>query len=146
MLGFRRKLRWRQTEKATGLCEDISKLKETATFPDDIEQISVLAGRRIGPFACCALPRIGPAQPNEHRPAGRVARVSDDPVSANPSPIRKIMSADNFRALREAAIKIRSLHEGLPEKGRPAVAGGPKLRRTPCAYSAASGSGSVATG
>ena len=113
MLGLRRKLRWRQTEKATGLGEDIGKLNKTATFPDDIEQISVLTGRSISPFACCALPRIGPAQPNEHRPAGGVARVSDDPVSANPSPIGKIMLADNFCTLREAATEIRSLHEGL---------------------------------
>ena len=113
MLGLRRKLRWRQTEKATGLGEDIGKLKETATFPNQIEQISVLAGRSIRPFACRALPRIGPAQPNEHRPAGGIARIPDDPVSADPSPVGKIMPADNFCTLREAATEIRSLHEGL---------------------------------
>ena len=53
-------LRPRQAEKATSLGEDVAELEEPTAFPDDVEQIAVLASRRIGPLASGTLPRTRP--------------------------------------------------------------------------------------
>ena len=45
----------RQAEKAPGLIGDIAKVGEAAAFADDIEQIAMIAGRGVGPFAGGAL-------------------------------------------------------------------------------------------
>ena len=55
----------RQAQKATGFSEDLAEFKETTAFPDDVEQITALTGRRIGPLARGPLPRARPAQPNK---------------------------------------------------------------------------------
>ena len=55
----------RQAQKATGLGEDIAEFNETTTFLDDVEQITVFTGRRVGPLARGPLPRARPAQPNK---------------------------------------------------------------------------------
>ena len=109
MAVFRWKLRRRQAEIAASLGENIAKFNETAAFPDDVEQIAVLARRRVGPFAGGALARPGSAQPNKHRPAAGVASVSDDPVMADAPPIGEIVAADEFGLLRKPARKIRCL-------------------------------------
>jgi hypothetical protein len=69
MAVFQWKLRRRQAEIAAGLGENIAKLNETAAFPDDVEQIAVLARRRIGPFAGGPLPAPDPrSRTNIDRP------------------------------------------------------------------------------
>ena len=46
--------------------ENVAKSNETAALADHVEQIAMLAGRCIGPFAGGALACPGSAQPNKH--------------------------------------------------------------------------------
>ena len=109
MPGFRCELtRWK-AEITACFGEDIAKLKETTAFPDNVEQIAVLPGCRIGPFAGGALACTGSAQPNKHRPARGVASVSDDPVSADAPTIGEIVAADKFDLFGKPAGEIRCL-------------------------------------
>ena len=109
MFRFGRKLEPRHAEKATGFGEDVAELDQTAAFPDNVEQIPVLAGCRVSPLAGGALPRCRPAQLNEHRPAGGIASVSDNPVSADTPTIGEIVAADKFDLFGKPAGEIRCL-------------------------------------
>ena len=48
----------RQAEEAPGLVGDVAEVDKTAAFADDVEEIAMLAGRGVGPFAGCALAGI----------------------------------------------------------------------------------------
>jgi hypothetical protein len=37
-----------QAQKATGLGKNVTEFNETTAFPDDVEQVAVFTGRRIG--------------------------------------------------------------------------------------------------
>ena len=93
----------------TSLGKNIAELKRPTVFSDDVEQIAVLANRRIGPLAGGALPCSRSAQPNKHRSAGRVANVSYDPVPADTPTIGEIVAADEFGLLGKPAGEIRGL-------------------------------------
>src|SRR5262245_38668595 len=109
MPGSGPKLTRREAEIAVSFGEDLAKLNEPAAFPDHVEEIAMLPGRRIGPFAGCAFPRPGSAQPNKHRSAGSVASVSNDPIVADAPPVGKIVTADVLGLFCEPASKIRCL-------------------------------------
>ena|SRR6516162_9408877 len=102
-------LRRRQAEIAASFGKDIAKLNETAVFPDHVEQIPVLAGRRVSPLAGRALTRDRSAQPDKHRSSGRIANIADDPVAADTPPVGEIMAADKLGLLGKPAGEIRSL-------------------------------------
>ena len=53
----------------------------TRASRDDIEQIAMLAGRGISPFAGGAFPAVRSNEANEQAAAGRVPDVADDPVA-----------------------------------------------------------------
>jgi len=107
MPGFGRKLTRREAEIAVGFRENVTEFSEAAAFSDHVKQITVLAGRRIGPFAGCAFPRPRTAQPNKHRSAGGVASVSDDPIVADAPPVGEIVTADALGLLCKPAGEIR---------------------------------------
>jgi hypothetical protein len=46
-----RRLRSWQAEKAPCLIGDVGEIDEAGAFADDVEQIAMFAGRRVGPFA-----------------------------------------------------------------------------------------------
>src|SRR5215510_14706702 len=118
MPGCRRRLTRRKAEIALGFGEDLAKFNEPAAFPDHVEEIAVLPGRCIGPFAGCALPRLGAAQPNKHRPAGGVASISDDPIVADAPPVGEIVTADALGLLCKPASEIGGLDgHGQSPKG-----------------------------
>jgi hypothetical protein len=72
----------RQAEKAPGLLGDVGlKSIRPRAFADDVEQIAMLAGGGVGPFARRALAGES-VQPHEHRAARRVADIADLPVIA----------------------------------------------------------------
>ena len=50
----------RQAEEAAGLIGDIVEVDQAAAFADDVEQIAMLAGCGVGPFAGRALADLGP--------------------------------------------------------------------------------------
>src|SRR6267142_4688414 len=117
-----------QTEKATGLINNVMEVDEARGFSDDVEQIAMLAGRGISPLTCGPLARARPTQANEHRSSRRVANVTDSPVAADTSSIREIVAAYGFSLLGKAAREMRSLrgHGRAPRRRGPAVAGGPE--------------------
>ena len=89
-------LKPRQAEKTTGLSKDITELNEPTAFTDDVEQIAVFTGGRVGPLARGALPRARPAQANKHGSPGCIPNVSDDPVVPDTPTVEEIMPADQF--------------------------------------------------
>jgi len=76
-------------------------------FPDHVEQITMLAGGSVGPFARGTLFR--PFEPHEHRATRRVAHVADAPVATLPPSGRAVMAA--HRLARALAI-FRNLASG----------------------------------
>ena len=66
----------------------------------------MFARRGIGPFAGSALAGFGALQPDEHRPAGRVARVADQPVAALAASGGKVMAADRFGLTAETLREV----------------------------------------
>ena len=71
----------------------VAKIDEAATLADDIEQIAVLAGGGIGPFAGDAFAGRVTSQAHEHRAAGGVPDIADLPVISNPPPVGEIVTA-----------------------------------------------------
>ena len=85
---------------------------------DDVEQVAVLAGRRVGPFAGTAFAGRVAGQPHEHRAALRIPGVADLPVVSDPAPVREIMSAHRLGFAREtrcaSSATSRSMSRGRP--------------------------------
>ena len=82
-VGLGRKLG--QAEKAACLVECVAKAVEPTIEGDQgdqVEQIAVLAGGGVGPFAGGAFAGAAPAQPDEEAAAGRVPDIADDPLAA----------------------------------------------------------------
>ena len=77
---------------------------KTAAFT--MPMITMLARGRVGPFAGRALAGLGAFQPDEHRSAGRVACVADQPVAALAASGGKVMAADRFRLTAETLREV----------------------------------------
>lgn len=105
----------RQTEKAAGLGKDIPEFEQAAAFPDNVKQIPMLAGRPVCPLACNTASSPG-SEPNEHRPARRIADVAHHPVAPDAAAVGKVVAADEFSPLGEPAGEIGCLERhGLPQ-------------------------------
>ena len=62
-------LRVRQAEEAARLIGDVLEVDQAAAFPDDVEQVAMLAGGGVGPFAGGAFAAFGPlSRTNIERP------------------------------------------------------------------------------
>ena len=98
-----------QREKASRLLGDIAELDEPATLADHVEQVAVLGRGRIGPAPGRAGAAVRPAQPHEHRPAGRVANVAHRPIAALASTLRQVMAADRLGVAGETSRQLGSV-------------------------------------
>ena len=96
----------RQAEEAPRLIGDVLEIDEATAFADHVEQVAMLARGRVGPFAGRALAGLGAFQPDEHRSAGRVACVADQPVAALAASGGKVMAADRFRLTAETLREV----------------------------------------
>ena len=99
MVWFR--LRSRQAEKVPGLVGDVAEIDKAAALADDIEEIAMIAGRRVGPFAGRALAGFRSFQPDEQGAAGRIPHVADQPVAALAAAVGEIMAAHRLGIARE---------------------------------------------
>ena len=99
MVWFR--LRSRQAEKVPGLIGDVAEVDEAAALADHVEQVAMLAGRGVGPFAGGALAGFRSCQPDEHGAAGRVPDVADQPVAALAATVGEIVAAHRLGIARE---------------------------------------------
>src|SRR5260370_37979434 len=84
------RLRSRHGEKAPGFVCDVVEVDKATAFADDVEEITVVAGRRIGPFACRALAGFRSFQSEEQAAARRVRDIADQPVAGLPARLGEI--------------------------------------------------------
>ena len=79
---------------------------EIAVEADQIKQIAMFAGRRIGPFAGRTRSVIGSLQSHIEAAARRVHDVADQPVTARTASIGEVVTAHGLGIAREAAREI----------------------------------------
>ena len=99
----------RQAQKASRLIGDVAKVDETAALADHVKQIAIFGRGGIGPMPGGAGTGFRSAEPDEHRPAGRVANVAHRPVAALAPPVGQVMVADRLGIAREAARQLGSV-------------------------------------
>jgi hypothetical protein len=104
-----RRLRSWKAEKAPCFIGDIGEFDGAAAFADDIEQIAMLAGCRVGPFASGALARFGSSQPDEEGAPWRVADIAHQPVAAFSLAVGEIMATHRLGIARETVRQIGGL-------------------------------------
>ena len=115
----------RQTQKASCLIGDIAKVDETAALADHVEEIAIFGRGGIGPMPGGAGTGFRSAEPDEHRPAGRVANVAHRPVAALAPPVGQVMAAYRLGIAGEAARQFGSVaghHATLPRRADDYVA------------------------
>src|SRR5437868_3905682 len=85
---------------------------------DQIEQIAVLAGCGIAPFAGGAGAALGTAEAHIETAPRRVIDIAGDPVTAALASVREIMAAYRLGLAREAARQIAYLagHGSCPDQ------------------------------
>ena len=98
-----------QAEKAPCFIGDVGKIGEAAAFADDVEQIAMLAGRRIGPFTSSALAGLRSSQPHEEGAPRRVVDVANQPVAALPPAVGEVVAAHRLGIARETVRQIGGL-------------------------------------
>ena len=96
----------RQAEKPPRLVGHVSELRQTAAFPDDIEQITMFTRCGVGPFAHGSLAGLGAGQAHEHRAPLGVAHVAHHPVAALAPPAGKIFAAHGLGLPAETMCEV----------------------------------------
>ena len=86
-------VRSRQAEKAPCFIGDVREIGEAAAFADDVEQIAMLAGRRVRPLASGSPAGFWPVQPYEEGASRRVVDVANQPVAALPPAVGEVAAA-----------------------------------------------------
>ena len=99
MVWFR--LRSGQAEKVPGLVGDVAEIGKAAALADDIEEVAVIAGRRVGPFAGRTPAGFRSFQPDEQGAPRCIPHVADHPVATLATAVGEIMAAHRFGIARE---------------------------------------------
>ena len=84
-------------------------MDETAALADHVEEIAVFGRGGIGPMPGGAGTGFWSAEPDEHRPPGRVANVAHRPVVALPAPVGQVTAAYRLGFTGEAARQFGSV-------------------------------------
>src|SRR5262245_32096024 len=82
---------------------------QPAVQGDEVQEIPVLAGSSVGPFAGSGLPAVGSCEANEQAAARRVRNIADDPVAPPAMPLREVMAAHGLGITSEATRQIGGL-------------------------------------
>ncbi len=104
-----RRLRPWKAEKAPCFIGDVEEIGEAAAFADDVEQIAMFAGRRVGPFAGSTLAGFWSVQPYEEGAPWCIADIADQPVAAFSPAVGEIMAAHRLGIARETVRQIGGL-------------------------------------
>ncbi|WP_366068500.1 hypothetical protein [Erythrobacter sp.] len=86
-----------------GLGEKIGEAGDPGPLTDDVEEITMIARRRVGILACRARSRGRPDEPHEERAARVVLQIADHPVGAFPPASGKVMTTNAFGIQRKLA-------------------------------------------
>jgi hypothetical protein len=92
-----------EAQKPSSVVEGIAEPEMAAGLRDDIEQIAVLPGLSIGPFACGATTVRRRGETNIKTAARRIASISDQPVAAFSPSGGKIVATYRLSSRGEAA-------------------------------------------
>ncbi len=98
-----------QTQKAPCFVGDVGEIGDAAAFTDDVEQIAMLPGRRVGPFASGTLPGVRPSQPHEKGAPWRVADIANQPVAAFSSAVGEVVTTHRLGIACETVRQIGGL-------------------------------------
>ena len=98
--------RARQGEEGARLVERVAQGAKAAIERDQIEEIAMLAGRGIGPFAGSAGTGVGTVETDIEAAPGRVPDVARDPVAALAASVGEISAAHGLCITSEAARQI----------------------------------------
>ncbi len=98
-----------QTQKASCLIGDVVEVDKTAALTDHVEEITMFGRGGIRPMPGGAGTGFRSAKPDEHRPAGRVANVAHQPVTAAAAARGQIVTAHRLGRSREAARQFGSV-------------------------------------
>ena len=106
---FRNRLRFRtrQFQKSPRLLRDLAEVPEPKTLSDDVEQIAVLGGRGVCPFAGRSLRRV--VEPHEHRTARTIVDIAHQPVPPFALAVGEIVAAHRLGLTRETACQFGSI-------------------------------------
>jgi hypothetical protein len=99
------------------LVKYIAQTLQPAVQGDEIEEITVLAGSSVSPFAGGALPAVGPREANEQAATRRVRDIADDPVATPAMALREVMAAHRLGITRETAGQIGGLRRHFASRG-----------------------------
>ncbi len=104
-----RRVRSWQAEKAACFIGDVGEIGEAAAFADNVEQIAVLAGRRVRPFASGALAGLWSSEPDEEGAPRHIADIPDQPVAAFSPAVGEVVAAHRLGIARETVRQIGGL-------------------------------------
>jgi hypothetical protein len=76
---------------------------------DEVEEIAMLAGGGVSPFAGGALSAVRSCEANEQAAAWRVGNVADDPVATPAAAVGEVAAAHRLGITRETARQVGSL-------------------------------------
>jgi hypothetical protein len=111
-----RRGRW-QGEKAARFVHGLAEIAQVAVKTDQVQEIAMLAGRSVGPFAGRTRAGIGSAKPHVEAAARRVHDIADDPVMPLAMSVGEVMTAHGLGGAREAAREIGGAqHRTCPDQ------------------------------
>ena len=96
----------RQAEKGSRLVESITQPVQATIHGDEVEEITMLTGGGVGPFAGGALAAVGSTQADEQAATRRVGNVADQPVAAFAMPVGEIVAANRLGIARETVGQV----------------------------------------
>ena len=102
--------------KRTRLVGDVLEVDQAAAFPDHVEQVAMLAGGGVGPFAGRPFRRL--LEPDEHGAARRVAHVAHQPVAAFAPSGGEVVAAHRLGVARETVGQFGRV-VAAPSRGLP---------------------------
>jgi hypothetical protein len=108
-VAIRRRFRSWQAEEGSRLVEHVAQTLQPLVQGDEVEEIAMLAGGGVGPFAGGAFPAVRPREANEQATAGSVGHVADDPVATSASTVGEVAAAHRLGITRETACQITGL-------------------------------------
>ena len=114
-------LRSREAEKVPSLIGDVVEIGKAAALADDIEEVAMIAGRRVGPFAGRTPAGFRSFQPDEQRAAGRIPHVADQPVTALAATVGEIMTAHRLGIARETVRQVGGIERHRYAAARSAI-------------------------
>jgi hypothetical protein len=97
-----------QAKEAAGFVGDVVEIGKTATFTNDIEQITVFTRAGVGPFAGGAFTGFGSFEPDEHGTARGVSHVAHQPIDTLAATVEEIVAAYRLGIARETVRQFGS--------------------------------------